>query len=111
MKQNKTVLDALCAEKKAKTKLIGEWKDSDFKKVHSAISRHFGRSYDYCSNWMGLTYTSSSSCAGEWVCNGEDYKSKKFPEYQYIGFGVGNDGNVYAILWDKDENEILQKIN
>jgi len=87
-----------------------EFTDSDFKKVHRKIAVHFMKSYTSCDNWLGLAYTSSSSCAAEWVCNGVDAMSKKYPTHRYIGFAVGEDGNVYAILWDNQENEILEKL-
>jgi len=91
-------------------KLLQEWNETQFAKVRRKIAVHFMKSYTYCDNWLGLAYTSSSSCAAEWVCNGVDAMSKKYPTHRYIGFAMGEDGNVYAILWDKDENEILEKL-
>ena len=106
---NKTVLDTALEQIRKSITLKKEWADYDFKKVQRKIAIHFFKSYDYCNNWLGLAFTSSSDVAAYWVCN-IDLTSGKYPNYKYIGFAMDENEKVYAILWDKDENEILQPL-
>lgn len=96
-----------------------EWNDKDFNKIKSALLRHFTfknlntrhgnkvcYTYADLENLLGLPYTSSSSCAGLWVTNTEIF-CKDFPGYKYEGFAISNSGKCCAILWDKNETEII----
>jgi len=120
MKQSPTLLDI--ASKESKPKFIQNWDNKQFKQMELAILRHFAllgeiktssghgsisMVYDYTGieNFLGLAYTSGSSCAGLWVCN-VDAINPKYPDYRYVGFAMSEDLKPYAILWDKDENEI-----
>lgn len=123
MKQSKTLLDKACEDKRKETKhsFLKEWTEPQFKSMKASIVRHFknkyfsGRYYDFQPMYrrfpvldeiMGLAYTSSSEYAGYWICNDEIVTSKHAP-YKYIGFAMGEDQKGYAVLWDKDENELI----
>jgi hypothetical protein len=96
-----------------------EWKPEDFKKMEKTITDHFKRvgimlekgeympsSFESVSNCLGLAYTSSSSYAMYSVCN--VYAYLDFGHiFKYEAFGIDTHNNCYAILWDKDENEII----
>lgn len=101
--------------------LLKKWTPEQFKAMQKRIAQHFyGKeinthhgihNFGYVtfvslSEIFGLAYTSSSDIAGYWVCNTEVY-SPKFTGYKYIGFAMGEDQKGYAVLWDKDENEII----
>jgi hypothetical protein len=117
-----TILDKHIAEKNAslKANFKEEWSEADFKTVKQAIKKHctfkplqsnegtktFYTFSDF-EQWAGLAYTSSSSFAGLWVCNGIELGHVLYPGFHYIGFALGADNKVFAILWDADENEIL----
>lgn len=62
------------------------------------------RSLAAINETFGLSYTSSTSYAGLWVCNTEVYEDVS-KEYHYVGFALGTNRKAYAILWDKEENE------
>lgn len=100
---------------------LPSWTPRQFEYMERKISAHFsykpmqtlhGNYPEMYLGWqavserLGLAYTSSSSYAGYWVCNTEVYNSK-FPGYHYTGFALSSNGKGYAILWDKDENEII----
>lgn len=102
-----------------KQSFLTEWTPDQFKGMERKIaqffsgkpmSTHHGNYPAMFLNWiaisdrLGLAYTSSSSCAGYWICNTEVY-SNEFPDYQYIGFALGTNRRPYAILQDKEENE------
>lgn len=124
MKQAKDVLQ-IALDSQDKPKLLKEWNPKQFKAIERKILSHFkgvgkivtssGHGFIYpvsfkrVDNFLGLAFTSSSKCAGLWVCN-VDPISEKYPLYRYVGFAIGEDGKYYAILWDKDENEILQPL-
>jgi hypothetical protein len=124
--KNNTVLDVATKEKNAslKANFVKEWTPAQFKAMKAAISRHFSNkevstrhgnypgmylTFKACDERFGLAYTSSSAYAGFWVCNTEIY-SAKYPGYNYTGFALSTDQKPYAILWDKDENEIITPI-
>lgn len=121
--KNKTVLDAHidAKNKETKTTFLHEWDANQFKAIEKAISRHFSGkpmqteqgnypamflTFAAVADRIGLAYTSSSSYAGYWVCNAAPI-NPKYPNYRYIGFAISTDGKYYAILWDKDESEII----
>lgn len=123
MKQSKTLLDLVNPEKPT---LLKEWNVKQHSNIRRAIVAHFMKvgeirtssghrtlhipySFTQVDNFLGLAYTSSSNYAGLWVCNVEAI-SERYPLYHYVGFAIGEDGKYYAVLWDKDENEILQPL-
>lgn len=125
MKQAKDVLQ-IALDSQDKPKLLKEWNPQQFKAIERKILSHFRKvgeirtssghgvlwpiyNWNGVNNYLGLAYTSSSKCAGLWVCN-VDAISEKYPIYRYVGFAIGENGKYYAILWDKDENEILQPL-
>jgi hypothetical protein len=96
-----------------------EWTERDFKAMKKALKNFFlfkglqtnngvkiCCSYANLENLLGLPYTSSSSYAGVWVTNSEVI-SNDYPNYHYIGFAITTGNKCVAILWDKDENEII----
>ena len=121
MKQ--TILDTAIAEKNKslKANFLHEWTPEQFKAIEKAISKHFSFKQlrtlhgNYPAYYMGfkaldqiigLAYTSTSSFAGYWPCNTEVYNDK-YPGFHYSGFAINNEGKCFAILDDKDENEII----
>lgn len=126
MTQVKTVLDIALENKAAETKqtFLNDWTPEQFKAIEKAIRLHFAnkeiktlhgdyvpyyRGFNALDEIMGFAYTSSSLCAGYWICDTDVY-SPKYPGYHYIGFALNNENKAFAILWDKDENEILQPL-
>jgi hypothetical protein len=112
--------------KEIQNSFLLEWSREQFTIVQTAISKHFLgdgiitettrhlipklRSYnsifDCIDRVLGLAYTSSSSYAGYWVCNVTAI-NPKYLGYHYTGFALSSDNKAYAILWDKEENEII----
>ena len=108
----------------SQTIFLKDWTPKQFDLMQRAIKRYFTRSactlktnngivmfsildnYDSIADVLGLAYTSSSSMAGLWICNVDAEHIYKYEGYRYIGFVMDNDCNAYALLWDKDENEI-----
>lgn len=99
-----------------------EWTPEDFKRMKRALKSFFllkglqsnkgfkiCYSYSDIESFFGLPYTSSSEYAGQWVTNSEVY-SNDHSTYHYVGFAISEDNKPYAILWDKNENEILQPL-
>jgi len=126
MKQTNTRLDAAIQEKTQQIKpgFLKEWKSEDFKTVEAAIVNHFRkmeiktyhgnyplqyRGFKKLGEIMGFAYTSTGDYAGYWVCNTE-VLSPKYEGYQYTGFALTEDKKPFAILWDAEENEILQPL-
>ncbi len=108
-------------KRQGKPAFLQEWTEAQFKAIEKAIAKHFsgqivttnkGRyprtvyTWAAISNLLGLAYTSSSSYAGYWPCN-EDAINNHYQTHKYIGFAISEDQKYYAILWDKEENEIL----
>lgn len=105
-------------------RFIQEWTAADFKKVEKAIQKHFaGRTFENhkgervtlrasfksIDEYLGLAYTSSSSCAMYGICN----VHIKWPEntaYHYSYIAVSEAGDVYAELNDNEENELFIKL-
>lgn len=99
---------------------IPEWDERQSKVMRIAIRNHFGRkgantmhhghivfnSFAQLDSCFGLAYTSSSSYAMYSICNTEVYLDAE-KKYHYNHFSIGKDGKYYAILWDKDENELI----
>lgn len=98
---------------------LKKWEERDFRRMRLAIRTHFGRrgahtkdgykifnNYEQLDQCFGLAYTSSSDYAGYWICNTEVYLDYAHI-YHYVGFALGVNDVPYAILWDKDENEII----
>lgn len=116
----KSILDIALAEKRKEVKLLQEWQPSDFDKMKRALKKAFlfknlstkdgtkiCYSYDQLEQLIGLPYTSGSEVAAMWAnCNTHLFNGK-YPGYYYLGFAIGEDGKCYAMLQDKDENEIL----
>lgn len=103
------------------TKFLQEWTPGQFKGMEHAIAAHFSGKpmetnrgkypamylgWNAINDRLGLAYTSSSNYAGYWACN-EDAINKDYPDYRYIGFAISKGGKYCAILWDKDENEVI----
>ena len=126
MKQAQTVLDIATQEKRQQIEktFLKEWKAEDFKTMQAAIVNHFRkmeikthhgnyplqyRGFNRLSEIMGFAYTSSSNYAGYWVCNTSVF-SPKYEGYRYVGFSLTEDKKPFAVLWDNEENEILQPL-
>ena len=106
------------ATAKAIPVFIKEWNEKQQKKVNKAICNHFaiqnftkfwGKSFEQIENYFGLPYTSSSMYAGLWVCNVCEYY-KGSTQYYYRAFAIAEDGYIYAILTNDEEQEIYIKI-
>ena len=108
-------------KREGKPTFLQEWTKEQFKAIEKAIARHFNnrelhtnkgeflkyhRTFKMLAEIVGFAYTSSSSYAGYWVCNVE-LRYNQAPDFKYIGFAIDEANKYYAILWDKDENEIL----
>lgn len=105
-------------------KLKNECSEKELIKIKAAIRKYFTfnpvptnegektfYTYQQFCDFAGLAFTSGSDVAGLWICNGVDVYDlfNKKSDFRYIGFGIGEDEKCYGILWDKDENEILQQ--
>lgn len=108
-----------------KVQFIKEWTPEQFKAMERAIARHFNertfirystgsgehttrlyRSFNHIDSILGLAYTST----GIWACYGICNVAAWFDEdniYQYSYFTIGNNGHFYAVLQDKEENELV----
>jgi hypothetical protein len=104
----------------SKPKFKSEWTDKEMAKMKQAIKKAFlfkpiptnqgtkvFYTYADLDNFAGLAYTSSSSYAGLWVCNGMELRNAKYPGFVYVGFAMGEDGAAYGVMWDQDEEEII----
>lgn len=109
---------------KEKVTFLKEWTPKQFKAIEKKIATHFSGkamntlhgkypamylNFVALDDRLGLAYTSSSSYAGYWICNTE-VKSNQHPEYKYVGFAIGKDDKYYAVLQDKDENELIVEL-
>ena len=118
-----TILDAALTQKanEIKATFLKEWNPEQFKSMQKAIRLHFAnktinthhggyvpyfRTFNALGEIMGFAYTSTGDYAGYWICNTAVYNDK-YPGYDYTGFALSSDQKPYAILWDKDENEII----
>ena len=108
---NETVLDLVLERKRKEFNkvVLREWNDKQFEEMQRKISLHFKRTWESINEELGLAYTSSSSYAAYWVCNLQLYHYK-FPSFYYIGFAIDSNEKYYAVLWDKDENELIIEI-
>jgi len=101
-----------------------EWTPAEFKGIEKSIAKHFSQrvflrfstgqemkvtrvynSFTQIDNILGLAYTSSGMFACYGICNVDAH----FDEdniYSYSYFVIGNNDKHYAILQDKDENEL-----
>jgi hypothetical protein len=110
--------------KKLTPSFIREWDKGNFRCMDIAIKIHFDRrggadtmhyghvQYNTFQKWdacFGLAYTSSSKCAMYSICNTEVYFDVE-RKYKYEYFAIGKDGYYYAILQDKEENELIIKL-
>ena len=108
------------------TDFIKEWKPyaKCYTKVKNAIHRHFmNNTYQFqathdpaskkpfkpftflkIEETLGLAYTSTSSYAALWVCNGGYLWAD--PDHYFIGFAINENGQVIAITQDENENEL-----
>jgi hypothetical protein len=116
-KNGKSIAEDIAAAKVA-PRFIKEWSEKQRKKVNKAICNHlamqnfakfYGKSFEQIETYLGLPYTSSSSYAGLWVCNVCEYY-KGSSEYYYRAFAIAEDGYIYAILTNDNENEIYIRI-
>lgn len=107
-------------------KFIPEWTPYQFKMMERAIAANFrgttlrtkhgdyyfpnvGTTFKRVDNVLGLAYTSTGIWACYGVCNTEPYFDMD-NLYQYSYFVIGEDGKYYAILEDKDENQLVIEI-
>jgi hypothetical protein len=121
-----TALDKAIKEKNKSIKntFLNQWDDFQIKGIKQAIVKHFSkmdivtqhgnypaeyRVFHTLNSIMGFAYTSSSNYAGYWICNTE-VESLLYKGFKYIGFAISSTGKYYAVLWDKEENEILKAI-
>ena len=111
-----------------KTELIKSWDNKQVSFVKKQITKYLNSRYFetfhskdstpfYCcksfsdfDNVLGLAYTSSSDCAGLWICNTDLYLDASHTQ-KIIGFGLDKYSFVYLICWDDKENEMLIPIN
>lgn len=70
----------------------------------------FCKTFTHCDNLIGFAYTSSSECAGLWVCNDEIYIDVK-KQYIIKGFIMDAQNIVYVYCTDTNENELIIPIN
>ena len=125
MKKTQTLLDKALIEKNKAIKqtFLAEWNPAQFKAIEKAICRHFAaapirtnkgefpaqyRSFEALGDILGIAYTSSSKYAAYWVCNLEAFS--QYPGFYYVGFAISESGQLYAILWNENENEILSPL-
>lgn len=102
-----------------------EWTDRECEIVMSQIlrwvnsrtfeTRHYGvlitvKTMEELDRLFGLPYTSSGRAAGVWVTNTELYLDAE-KKYHVYGFQKCEDGTVYAVCFDEEENELLIPIN
>lgn len=104
-----------------KTTMKKEWSDGEFKAVERAIFKlfkgnistlhgnHFITSFGQLNTVLGLAYTSSGQYAILGICNTNIWLDLE-RKFRYEMFCLGRDGNIYAELWDAEENEIYIKI-
>ncbi len=82
--------------------------------MHENVQQNLGTaiSFEQISDLLGLAYTSSSTFAMYSICNTELYFDFG-QQWHFVCFGLaeGNSGFVYALLHDKEENEIYFPIN
>ncbi len=104
------------------SKLIAEFQPANFDHIQAVIVEYFKafglyyttnqagkqshtvKDYDGIDSLMGLAYTSSSSYAGLWICNGLYVTYND--HYNFECFALDAELNVWAVLWDKEENEL-----
>lgn len=85
-----------------------KWKQ----RVWNGVTQQMPTSWAGISNLLGLSYTSSSSYAGYWVCNGDlEFQPTATTKYNVIGFAIGDDGLFYGVAWDDKEKEIIFKLD
>lgn len=109
-----------------KIKFIQEWTNEQFILMDKAIKKHFkgrtietnngsiyfaniGTTFNAIDELLGLAYTST----GIWACYGICNVQAWFDEdkiYSYEYFVIGEDGFYYAILEDKNENQLVIKL-
>lgn len=103
-----------------KTNLLPEWDNQNFKKAQKDILKHLKdrkhkistsgeksvfvpKRWEDVENTLGLAYTSSSMCAGYWVCNVTLWASDG---KEITGFAITDAGQTVALVSDmgnKDE--------
>lgn len=99
-----------------------DWTPEDFKTVQKAILKHFKgrtidthhgphtiRNYTHFDEVAGLAYTSTGIYAVYGVCNTSIYLDAE-RKYKYEFFIMDEAGDVFAELWDNEENAIFIKI-
>lgn len=106
-----------------KVKLIKEWNQLQFKQVEKAITKHFkgkviktheNKFYEFktfkgIDQVLGLAYTSTGLFACYGVCNVAAYFDAD-DLFQYCYFAIGEDGTIYTIIQDSEENELCIKL-
>lgn len=105
-----------------KVTFLNEWTEEQFSAMKRMIVKHFNArrpirtlhgtynslmwGFKPIDEILGLAYTSTGVWACYGVCNTACYFDLH-NTYQYSYFVIGNDGNFYAILQDKEENELI----
>jgi len=86
--------------------LLKEWSEgADSKRIQSAI-RKYMYNIDYS---LGLAYTSSSDCAGLWVCNLAVYNRDHVK--RLVGFVMDEDKTIFALWYGDNEEEYYEQIS
>lgn len=105
---------------KQKITFLSNWTPDQFKVMNNAIAYYFknkelrtshgnhflGYSFKKVDSILGLAYTSTGVWACYGVCNTEPYFDMN-NIYQYSYFVMDQHNLCYAILQDKDENELI----
>lgn len=102
-----------------------EWNDQETVNVMRRIllwlnsrkfeTKHYGvlrniHTIEELDRLFGLPYTSSGRAAGVWITNTTLYLDAEKKYYVY-GFQKCEDGTVYAVCFDEEEDELLIPIN
>lgn len=80
-----------------------------FETLHHGKLKHIG-TVDELDKILGLPYTSSGRAACVSICNTELYLDND-RKYTVNSFEMDYYGIIYAVCFDKDENELLIPIN
>ena len=89
---------------------IKKWINSrKFVTKHDGLLGHI-RTIAELENILGMPYTSSGRAACVGICNTELYLDND-RKYTVYSFEMDDYGIIYAVCFDKDENELLIPIN
>ena len=88
---------------------VNKWLNSrKFESYHGDVK--FFTSVEQMDKVLGLAYTSSGRAACVSICNTELYLDARC-RYIVRSFEMNEDCIVFAVCWDKNENELLIPIN